>query len=322
MTIGSIAAICSSGLLTGGIAFGIIADKFGRMYSFKISVVIAAIASIGLTLSQNYQMVAGCLFAIGFSMSGELSLGCTVFLEFCPPSKRYYLTMMSLFSSLGAVTISMVALIVAYTNTSSIHDWRYIVAFGCLCELLSVIFRCFIIETPAYYISKGDNERAEKILNIISMRNTGKEFLLSDPKLLNSGIYEYDKSSINIENNESHLAKTPTTLLIKQICKEKFIKLAALYSIVTFMQIYFTITIAYFGFIYFMPEFLSNFSKTESYGIIFIQELCGAPGVIAGTYLVETRLGRRFTTSATFFLSGIACLPFYFNQSPWTVIST
>ena len=70
-----------------------------------------------------------------------------------------------------------------------------------------------------------------------------------------------------------------------------------------------------------MPEFLSNFSKTESYGIIFLQQLCGVPGAIAGTYLVETGLGRRITTSSTFLLSGIVSLPFFLSQSPWIVIS-
>ena len=233
MTIGNIAAICSSGLLAGGIVFGIVADKFGRMYAFKSSVFIAAIASIGLTISQNYQTVAVCLFVIGFAMSGELALGGTVFLEFCPPSKRYYLTMMMLFSTLGATTISMIAFLVAYTNTSSYHDWRYIVAFGCFFEIISTIFRCFMIETPAYCINKGDHERAEKILNIISLKNTGKEFILSDPEMHSSGIYEFEKSSINIENKDSLLAKNPTKLLTKQIWRIKFIKTAGICSMVT-----------------------------------------------------------------------------------------
>lgn len=68
-----------------------------------------------------------------------------------------------------------------------------------------------------------------------------------------------------------------------------------------------------------MPEFLSDFSKWESYGIIVIQQLCSFPGVIAGTYFVETRLGRKHTASIMFIFAGIVCLPFYADKSAWIV---
>lgn len=73
------------------------------------------------------------------------------------------------------------------------------------------------------------------------------------------------------------------------------------------------------GFLYFMPEFLSEFSTSTAYAIILIQQLCGIPGVILGTYLVESRLGRRLTTNIFNILSGCALIVFCLDDSFWFV---
>ena len=37
-----------------------------------------------------------------------------------------------------------------------------------------------MMETPAYYASKGEMTKAESILSLISLKNTGKEFFLEE----------------------------------------------------------------------------------------------------------------------------------------------
>ena len=63
-----------------------------------------------------------------------------------------------------------------------------------------------------------------------------------------------------------------------------------------------------------MPEFLSEFSTSEAYFIILIQQLSGIPGVILGSWLVETQLGRKYTSTLTFTLSAICCYLFYLGN--------
>ena len=87
-------------------------------------------------------------------MGGDLVLATTVFCEFCPPSKRYYLTTMSLFFSLGSSLIAFIALIVSITNKTNIYNWRIIIGSGCIIEILLLVFRFYLQETPAFYISK------------------------------------------------------------------------------------------------------------------------------------------------------------------------
>ena len=59
-----------------------------------------------------------------------------------------------------------------------------------------------------------------------------------------------------------------------------------------------------------MPVFLGHISTTQSYGIILLQQACGVPGVIISTWLVETRLGRKYTIVGSFSVAGICCCLF------------
>jgi hypothetical protein len=68
-----------------------------------------------------------------------------------------------------------------------------------------------------------------------------------------------------------------------------------------------------------MPVFLDDLSTVESYGIILLQQACGVPGVIFGTLLVETRLGRKLTVVFSFVLAGLCAFLFYISSHPASV---
>ena len=202
------------------------------MYAFKSTAVIITITSGCLIFSVYYEMVAALLLILGIGMMGELSVAGTVFFEYCPPSKRKYLTLLSLFSGVGVMSIAIVALLVVIFNTSSINDWRYIVGFGFLLEVVSLIFRFFMVETPAFCISKGNYERAEKILSMISLRNTGSEYAFGENDLRISELYEGNQSSINEGNSESLLSKHSRQQIARLICEPKFLRIVSIYSAV------------------------------------------------------------------------------------------
>lgn len=144
------------------------------MSGFKSTVIVVVIGSILLVFSPNFYTVAGALTILGFGMAGEITLAGTVFYEFCPPSKRNYLTLMSLFLSTGNITVTFTALMVSLFNTTGFYNWRVISAVGVVIEAISMIFRFFMHETPAYLISQNKQSAADNILNIVSLANTGK----------------------------------------------------------------------------------------------------------------------------------------------------
>ena len=76
---------------------------------------------------------------------------------------------------------------------------------------------------------------------------------------------------------------------------------------------------AYSGILYFMPEFLSNFSQVESYGIILAQVSFAIPGVLLSAHLSE-RIGRKYTGFSGCIISGLLLVPFNFSTQPWVVI--
>ena len=76
---------------------------------------------------------------------------------------------------------------------------------------------------------------------------------------------------------------------------------------------------AYSGILNFMPEFLSNFSQIESYGIILWQVSFAIPGVLFSAFLSE-RIGRKHNGFFGCIIAGLLLVPFNFSTHPWVVI--
>ena len=71
-----------------------------------------------------------------------------------------------------------------------------------------------------------------------------------------------------------------------------------------------------------MPTLLSETSSIgplETYGIIVLQQACGIPGILLASWLINTRLGRKWTTAIPFFIRGVTSLIFLFSQSVYAV---
>lgn len=150
------------------------------MYAFKNSILLATISGYLLLFSIHPNMIAACLYGVGVGCGGDVSLGGMIFIEFCPPSRRHYITILSVFWGLGASFAAAVALLVSSTNDTEIYDWRFIVGSLCIVATICLGFRYSMYETPAFYATNREMHKAENILNIISLENRGKEFTVED----------------------------------------------------------------------------------------------------------------------------------------------
>ena len=305
--LGAVGACFPLGLMFGAFTWGLIGDKYGRMYSFKSTVCISTFFSLLLTCSVHPAMCGVALVFLGFGMGGELSLGGTVFCEFCPPSKSNYLTLLAFFWGLGGTVSAMIAFITVMTNTTDIYSWRYIVGSGFVIEVFCLMFRFFMEETPAYALLVGQIDKAEKIFNNISVQNNRKEFYL-DTRL----------KTLNRESvcsRPEQKGQKSSKEMLSDLFKGNNLKLMTFFGIVISNQMYFTSSFAYTSILYFMPILLSNMSTSTAYGVILIQQACGIPGTIIGSKLVDTKLGRKFTIVLSFALAFLCCFLFYINQS-------
>lgn len=70
-----------------------------------------------------------------------------------------------------------------------------------------------------------------------------------------------------------------------------------------------------------MPELVKNLSLIKTYGVILSQHVVSIPGVFIGSWLVDTRFGRRYTILLSFVLAGLCCFFFYIESNIISVLS-
>ena len=77
-----------SGLLIGGILWGIIGDKKGRLKVLFGSILLYSVANILTSFVQTVDQYAYCRFVGGIGLAGELGAGITLVSEMLPKHKR------------------------------------------------------------------------------------------------------------------------------------------------------------------------------------------------------------------------------------------
>src|SRR5262245_51944377 len=138
-----------AGLLIGGIVWGIIGDKKGRLSVLFGSILIYSIANIANGFAANINQYAILRFVAGFGLAGELGAGITLVTEILPKKIRGYGTTL-------VATIVVLGALLAYV-VSYIFNWRasYIIG-GCL-GLMLMIARIRVFESGIFLKLKEAN---------------------------------------------------------------------------------------------------------------------------------------------------------------------
>jgi putative MFS transporter len=98
------------GLLLGGLLWGIIGDKFGRIKVLFGSILLYSLANFANSLITDYQMYAAVRFIAGIGLAGELGAGITLVSETMSKKNRGYGTMIvAVVGLFGAVLANVVA---------------------------------------------------------------------------------------------------------------------------------------------------------------------------------------------------------------------
>src|SRR6266446_7572719 len=99
-----------AGLLIGGIVWGIIGDKKGRLSILFGSILIYSIANIANGFATNINQYAILRFIAGFGLAGELGAGITLVTEILPKEKRGYgTTLVATMGVMGALLAYLVS---------------------------------------------------------------------------------------------------------------------------------------------------------------------------------------------------------------------
>jgi putative MFS transporter len=112
-----------SGLLIGGILWGVIGDKMGRLKVLFGSILLYSVANILTAYVQTVDQYAYCRFVGGIGLAGELGAGITLVSEMLPKNKRGIGTSM-------VAGIGLFGAVFAYFTFKYTQDWRLCYKIG------------------------------------------------------------------------------------------------------------------------------------------------------------------------------------------------
>ncbi len=160
-----------AGMLFGGIFWGILGDKKGRLSVLFGSILVYSIANIlnGMVHSTDSYMVLR--FISGFGLAGELGAGITLVSESMSKERRGYGTMI-------VATVGVFGAVVAGFMGEVITNWRYSFFLGGGMGLALLLLRIGVFESGMFHAVKSEsNIKKGNILQLFANKHSITKYL-------------------------------------------------------------------------------------------------------------------------------------------------
>jgi len=157
------------GMLLGGIIWGILGDKKGRLSVLFLTILLYSIANIANGFVQTINQYYVLRFFAGLGLAGELGLGITMVSEVMTKETRGYGT--TIVSSLG------IAGAVAGFLVADLFDWRMAYFVGGGLGLVLLILRVSMYESGMYSKLKETNVQRGNFLKLFSNKKRFIKYL-------------------------------------------------------------------------------------------------------------------------------------------------
>ncbi|AEB92882.1 MFS transporter [Lactobacillus johnsonii] len=143
---GFISTITNLGMLVGGIAFGILGDKIGRVKTFSHTVIIFAIATALMAFANNIYLIYALRFLAGIGAGGEYGVGIALIAENF--HKEQIGKMTSVAAIGGQIGAILAALIAAWIIPAA--GWHMLFLVGILPVILTIFIRKHVHESEQF----------------------------------------------------------------------------------------------------------------------------------------------------------------------------
>lgn len=135
----------------GGLAFGVIADRIGRVRALNITIAIFSVCSLGAATSQNVVQLAIWRALLGLGMGGEWASGGVLVAETLPAEVRNKATsLMQSTWALGAILAAALAGLFLDVLPLGDDAWRWLFAAGGLPAVLILWIRRGVAEPESW----------------------------------------------------------------------------------------------------------------------------------------------------------------------------
>jgi len=157
------------GLLLGGIFWGILGDKKGRLYVLFGSIFLYSVANIANGFVNSIESYSVWRFVAGFGLAGELGAGITLVAEIMPKEKRGYAT--TIVAAVG-VSGAVVGFFVA-----ELFNWRTSFFVGGGLGLLLLFLRIGVSESGMFGRAKKQEAKRGDFLSLFTNRRRLMKYL-------------------------------------------------------------------------------------------------------------------------------------------------
>lgn len=160
-----------AGLLIGGIVWGIMGDKRGRLSVLFGSIVLYSIANVANGFVQNVDQYIWARFIAGIGLAGELGAGITLVSEIIPKNKRGVAT--SLVAGVGLTGAVFAYFLAQY------FDWRTCYFIGGGLGFILLLLRISVFESGMYKSMEGAKVVKGNFLMFFTNAHRFKKYMLS-----------------------------------------------------------------------------------------------------------------------------------------------
>ncbi|KAG8760498.1 hypothetical protein FRC14_002887 [Serendipita sp. 396] len=317
------------GLLVGAFFWGLGSDVWGRRVSFNITLLIVGVFAIAAGGSNNFTTLSAMAAVWSIGVGGNLPVDSAIFLEACPATHQYLLTVLSIWWAFGQLIGALVAwpLIANFscptTSTSCARKdnmgWRYFVFTmgGLMLLLWGIRFFVFKLnESPKYLMGRGRDEQAVENVHRIADYN-GRSSDLSVEDLKKAASKAGAKDIITGEPGLDTSAKAAVLRTVEEFrldhVRALFATKKLAYSSTLLIIIWALIGLAFPLYNAFITVFFTlrgtdfgDGSIDRTYRDLVILSVIGVPGAIIGGFMVDLPyLGRKGTLSLATISTGV-----------------
>ena len=267
-------------------------DKYGRSFIFKKTIYLTCISAVVLILCNSFwQIVVSCFF-LGLGIGGDIAIPPSVFIESIAPSMRARATLMNMGYCIGPVISSICMQCSVLWWVGPFAEWKFFLCIIAAITVIVAIVRDDMLESPIYLYRSRDSNFHLVIREMAQSNGRSSYDDIRVPFLARDSIDE--QRSYGLQDVFAGVYCKISSVLSVSLC---------------------IFTFALYGIILFEPILLDSLAPNEQYYIQVSNQAFGMLGLLVSSYLVDSRLGRKYSTVISTFATGVMC--FVVVSSPW-----
>lgn len=288
------------GLFIGSIVTGFVGDWKGRQFAYQINLLIFGAASLASFFAPNMTMLIILRGISGIGLGAEIVTGFALLGEFVPAHSRG--KWVATLSFLANCTAPMTTFI-AYLVIPNI-GWRWMFVIVGVCSVVVWFFRRNLPESPRWYFSQGEYEKAEEVVHIFE---TEAE----------------EKSGKPYQTDYKYAANQYHQIMNKQSSFNEIINKRTVIRFILACFILAAINTSVYTFVTWVPTLLVKKGITISHSLVFTMLMMfGAPiGAFVGRVTVD-KIGRKWNIVGAFFMTAILGITYAFQTDSVSIMVT